>query len=456
MSEVTAARRVAFAAIRETFEDGAFTDVAFRRLAETEGLEGRDRAQAMRLAYGAVQRRGTSDALISRFGNRRSGSLDAPVLAALRLGFYEILFSEGTAPHAAVDQSVELVKNAGASHASGFVNALLRRAVREADAIDRRLRDDSTQSAAAIAHSAPEWLVKKWWEELGPEDARSLLATANLPAERALRINTLRLDPQAGLELLGEAGLDASPAPGPEPLDVPEMMVLAGSLAAAEPLIAQGLVTPQSRASAAVVALLDPRPGEQILDLCSGPGTKTGQIVARMGNHGEVISIESDSDRAAEVSEQADRLGIRSVTVIETDAAEFSFGDRFDRVLLDAPCSDLGALASRPDARWRKSPAMIERLVELQTRLLETAASSLRPGGTMVYSTCTISREENEEGVNALLDRSGQGDITALSADDLGARFPGLASAHDPRFLQIRPDRDGTTGFFIARLVRRR
>lgn len=456
MSEVTAARRVAFAAIRETFEDGAFTDVVFRRLAEGEGLEGRERAQALRLAYGAVQRRGTSDALVSRFANRRSGSLDAPVLAALRLGLYEILFSEGTAPHAAVDQSVELVKSAGAPHAAGFVNALLRRAVRESDAIDRLLRDDSTQSAAAIAHSAPDWLVRKWWAELGPEGARSLLAQANLPAERALRINTLRLDPQAGLALLEEAGLDAAPAPGPAPLDVPEIMVLAGSLAAAEPLVRQGLVTPQSRASAAVVALLDPRPGEQILDLCSGPGTKTGQIAARMGNHGEVISIESDPDRAAEVSDQADRLGIRSVMVIEADAADLTFGDSFDRVLLDAPCSDLGALASRPDARWRKSPAMIERLIELQARILVSAVRSLCPGGTIVYSTCTISREENEDQVAALLAGAGKGEIPDLSADDLGAEFPDLASAHDSRFLQLRPDRDRTTGFFIARLVRGR
>ena len=218
--------------------------------------------------------------------------------------------------------------------------------------------------------------------------------------------------------------------------------------------VAAGELTPQSRGSAAVVEVLDPQPGEHVLDLCAGPGIKTGQIAARMGDRGEMISVELDPGRAAEVAGQARRLGLRSVTVIEADAAELEHGAGFDRVLVDAPCSDLGALASRPDARWRKSPTTIERLAEVQGEILARRRAALRPGGTLVYSTCTISRRENEDRVAALLAAADAGEVPPLELDDLGARAPALASPHDPRFLQLRPDRDRTTGFFIARLRR--
>lgn len=450
---IAPARSLAFATIRETFEDGAHTERAFRAGADRLGLESRERAQAQRLAFGAVQRRGTADAAIERLAGRSTRLLDPPVRAALRLGLYELLFADGTPDHAAVDQAVELVKGAGAAHASGLVNAVLRRATRERNQLTAALlEDDSTPAAAAVAHSAPLWLAEMWWREQGPDAARSLLAACNEPAEVGMRASA---DREAILAKLGEAGVEARAAAGGWPLEVAAEIAISGRTGDAVPaMVAAGELTPQSRGSAAVVEVLDPQEGEHVLDLCAGPGIKTGQIAARMGDRGEVISVELDPNRAGEVAAQAGRLGLRSVTVIEADATALELAPGFDRVLLDAPCSDLGALASRPDARWRKSPKTIERLVEIQARALLGAARMLRPGGSLVYATCTISRRESEDRIAALLAASAAGEVPPLELEDLGARAPGLASPLEPRCLQLRPDRDRTTGFFISRLSR--
>ncbi|MDX6610383.1 MAG: rRNA (cytosine967-C5)-methyltransferase [Solirubrobacterales bacterium] len=421
---IAPARLLAFETIHASFEHEAHTERAFRQAADDRGLDGRERGQAQRLAFGTVQRRGTLDAALERLIDRPLRDLDPPVLAVLRLGMYELLFADATPDHAAVDQAVELVKRSGAPHASGFVNAVLRRAIRERDSlVESLLGDDSTPEAAAVAHSAPLWLAQMWWRELGAEEARSLLAACNEPAELAFRVNTLAIDPETAIAKLRDAGVEASQPRGEWPLAAAEMVVVDGPTGDVVPeMIAAGVLTPQSRGSAAVVEVLDPQPGEHILDLCAGPGIKTGQIAARMGDRGEVISVESDPERAAEVAAQARRLGLRSVSVLEADATQPGMAPGFDRVLLDAPCSDLGALASRPDARWRKSPATIDRLVEVQSRLLERAREALRPGGSLVYATCTISSRENEK------------------------------QASGEYSVQLRPDRDRTTGFFICRM----
>jgi 16S rRNA (cytosine967-C5)-methyltransferase len=194
-----------------------------------------------------------------------------------------------------------------------------------------------------------------------------------------------------------------------------------------------------------VVEVLGPEEGERVLDLCSGPGIKTGRIAASVGHYGNVVAVEPESARADDVAAQLDRLGYHNTLVVEGDGRAAEILSDFDRVLVDAPCSDLGALASRPDARWRKNPSVIARLLDLQSELLDRAGDLVRPGGTVVYSTCTISRRENADQAIAFAERSG------LEPDDLGALAPDLADPTDSRFIQLFPDRDSTTGFFIAR-----
>jgi 16S rRNA (cytosine967-C5)-methyltransferase len=439
---VAPARRAAFEVVRRTFEDGAWADRALPGAVRRHALEGRDRSLAQRLAYGAIQRRGTLDHMISELADRPAGELDPPLVAALRLGLYELMFADATPDHAAVDQAVELAKGAGERRGSAVVNAVLRRAAREREALLGGLSDD-TAPDAAIALSHPLWLAEMWWAELGAEDARSLMAADNEPAETGMRVNELRAVADTAVrELERDGARIARPTDPPTP---PESLVVEGPVGEAiGRAIDAGVLVPQSRASAFVVELLDPRPGERVLDLCAGPGIKTTQIAARMRGEGEIVAVEKHPGRAREIRELCERLGADIVRVEEADAARDDLGEGYDRVLVDPPCSDLGTLASRPDARWRKSAAGVAELAELQGRILERGAAAVRRGGTLVYSTCTISRRENEERAAVL---GGAG----LALDDLGADHPGLGSSHDPRALQTRPDRDRTDGFFIAR-----
>jgi len=453
---IAPARRAAYEVLRRTFEDDAWTDRAFASAASRLELAGRELARGRRLAYGAVQRRGTLDHLLAGLARRPPDAIDAPVLAALRLGLFELCYSEEADAHAVVHQAVELAK-AGARRdgapagraraAAGFANALMRRAAKDPRALLAGL-DDTNPAGAAVAHSYPRWLAEMWWRELGARDACSLMAAMNEPAETAFRVNTLRASPEVLMEELAHAGVEPRRA-GEGPLAPVESLVVDRAEEPVRARVLTGELVPQSRASLAVVELLDPRPGERVLDLCAGPGIKTTAIAARIANRGEVVSVERDERRAREIEQLCARTGSGSVRVRVADAAEADLGSGYDRILVDPPCSDLGTLASRPDARWRKSPDQIERLAALQRRILVRAARALRAGGTLVFSTCTLSCRENEELAGGLEDL-----VRGVVAEDLGAAHRTLASRRDRRFLQIRPDRDRTTGFFIARFGR--
>jgi 16S rRNA (cytosine967-C5)-methyltransferase len=411
---VTPARRAAFAVVRRVFEHRAYADRALH--AEARGLEPRERAFAMQLAFGTVQRKLSLDHMIEQLA-RPVDDLDPPTLAALRLGLYQLAFLDGGGAHAVVGESVELAKQ-GHSGGHKLVNAVLRRAARELP----RLPSDDTPAGAAIAHSYPRWLVDLWWQYYGADDARAMLRRGNEPAETALRANTLVTTRDALAEQLP---VENHPAQD----ELPEGLVVDGPFDAhGHELWRAGAYATQSRSAMLVARALDPRPGERVLDLCAAPGGKTTHLAALMDGDGSIVAVERHAGRASALQRTAERMKAANVTVRVGDGARFESTDKFDRVLVDPPCSGLGTLQSHPDLRWRASPEAIEIMAKAQHEILEAGAKALRPGGTLVYSTCTLSPRENEQ------------QATASSLRLESARL-------------VLPHRDRTDGFYIARLT---
>ena len=410
---VTPARVAAFTVLRRVAEQGAYADRALH--AEARDLVGRDRAFARQLTFGTIQRLGSIDHHIATLA-RPVHKLDPAVAAALRLGLFQLLFLDGVPDHAAVTESVELAKSEGESRGGHrLVNAVLRRAARERPG----LPGDATPADAAIHHSQPRWIVDLWWEQFGAEEAREMLASTNRPAELALRVNTLVTNP--------ESLASALPVPTHRASELPdEGLVVEGPFDAhSHPLFAAGAYQPQSRASMRVAPALDPQPGERILDLCAAPGGKSTHMAARMGDRGTIVSVERHPGRAKALARTAARLRASSVQVTTADAEQLNFPREFDRVLIDPPCSGLGTLQGHPDLRWRMTPERVEDLVALQARIVERGLGALRPGGTLVYSTCTLTTRENED----VLAAAG---VTPVSLE------------------RTLPHRDGTEGFTIA------
>ena len=439
--EPSAARICAFTVLQRTFSEGAYADRAFRAEAERAGLDGRDRAFAQRLAYGAIQNLATLDYVITALSSRAPDAIEPPIRNALRLGIYQVALMDGVPDHAAVGETVELAKQHGHG-GHRFVNAVMRRAAREAGDLIAELTDD-TPAEAAVRHSHPEWLVRMWWGALGPEQTIALLERDNSPAENALRANELLVTAPEVSKQLAADRVETRPDG-----DLAEALVVTGAFDAhGSQLFRAGALMPQSRASMLVARAVDPQRGDRVLDMCAAPGAKTTHLAALLGNEGEVVAVEKHGGRAKSLAENCERLDASCVTVCEADAAEVA--GEFDRVLLDPPCSDLGTLQARPDVRWKKDEASVARLVAEQARLLDAAADRVRAGGTLVYSTCTISPDENERQMEAFLER--RSDFRVDELPEPVASYPHPA---DGGFAQVLPHRDGTDGFFIARLTR--
>ena len=424
--------------VRRVFEQGAYADRALA--SEAAELDQRDRALATQIAYGTVQRRVTLDHVASQVVRRPLGTLEPVVLAAIRVGLFQILYMDGIPGHAAVDESVELTKRESRGGA-GFVNAVLRRGAERGRRLLEKL-SDRDPAGAAVMHSVPEWLAELWWRELGEQRARSLLAQINQPPESALRINALAGSMQ---ELSAQLPVACHPA-----ARLPDGVVLDGpfDLQGSE-LWQAGAIMAQSRGSMLVAHVLAPRPGDRVLDLCAAPGGKTTHLAALMGDRGEIVAVERHPGRAKALEDTCRRMGAGCVRVQVQDATELRVSGGFQRVLVDPPCSGLGTLQSRPDRRWRATPEAIVELATLQARLLEAAAAAASPRAALVYSVCTISRREGEEVIERFLETHAD-----WRAEDLGHAYPDWRDQRDGRFLQLLPDRDLTDGFFIARLRR--
>jgi 16S rRNA (cytosine967-C5)-methyltransferase len=397
------ARDAAYEVVLRVFEDDAYADRVFRSVAR--GLDARDRALAQRLAYGTVQRVRTLDYAIEQLGRRPVRKLDPPVRAALRLGAYQLGYAEGIPRHAAVNETVELVRRARLERAVAFTNAVLRRL---ADGI-RELVDGLPDGS--LKQSYPDWIADVWTRDLGERDALALMRAQNEPPETVVRL--IRGDP-----------------PG-EPTDIPGAYRVDRL---DDDALAAGRIWPQSRGSQLAGLLVGARDGERTLDLCAAPGGKATQLA------GEVVAVEIHEGRARELAENIRLLGADNVTVVHADALALPPElTGFDHVLVDAPCSGLGVLAGRPDLRWRARP-----LPELQVDLLHVAAERVRPGGRITYAVCTINADENE----AVVDASG------LRVDPLGDEWPTFRHPRRPEFVLTLPHVDRTSGFFIARLGR--
>jgi 16S rRNA (cytosine967-C5)-methyltransferase len=383
------------------FEDGAYADRALATAAA--GLDSRDRALAQQIAYGTVQRVRALDHGIETLGRRPVRKLDQPVRAALRIGAYQLAYLDRVADHAAVNESVELVRAAGLERAVPFTNAVMRRLTAGLRVLLAALPE------GPLKHSYPDWIYDVWRRDWGNEEALALMRAQNEAPETVVRL--------------------VRGAVEGEPTDVPGAYRVARL---DEQALAEGRIWPQSRGSQLAGLAVRSRAGERVLDLCAAPGGKATQLA------GDVVAVELHEGLARELAENVRRLGATNISVVNADALELPGQlTGFDRVLVDAPCSGLGVLASRPDLRWRASP-----LPELQLALLRVAAERARRDGTIVYSVCTLNTDENE----AVVDASG------LGVEDLGSEWPQFRHPRRREFLMTAPHRHGTSGFFIAGL----
>jgi 16S rRNA (cytosine967-C5)-methyltransferase len=365
------------------------------------------------------------------------------------------LYLRGSPDYAVVADAVELAKaDRRAGH--GLVNAVLRRAAGAgAGGLLGALADD-TPARAAIKHSHPEWIARLWWQELGADEARALMARDNEPAELALRANALITD--------AESLARALPARTHRDPQIPEALVLEEPFDVHNSALwREGAFLPQSRGAMLVSRALAPVAGERVLDLCAAPGGKSTHIAALMQGRGEIVAVERDARRARELARTARRLHAGNVRIEVADAARWrpepGAGGAFDRVLVDPPCSGLGTLQARADLRWRVTPEGVAEMTRTQDAILARGAGGLRPGGVLVYSTCTISPSENERLIDAFLDSHPDFAVDALPAELPRMCLPDAAEA-GPRsqrragFVQTLPHRDDTAGFFIARMRR--
>jgi 16S rRNA (cytosine967-C5)-methyltransferase len=427
-SNISPARLAAFRILQQV-ENGAFSSVLLA--AEEPGLKPLDRALCHELALGVLRWQGWLDKLVEHYAKRAIGSLDVPVRIALRLGLYQLRFLTRIPESAAVNESVNLVRAARLSSAKAFVNAVLRRAIREADYDPSAAVSDPVERIA-IETSHPVWLIERWATSFGRSEAESFARANNTVPPVVFRTVMTKANEDEVLGSLRQAGAQ---------LDRSSVADGAWRVSGAVPLLRElseaGRIYLQDEASQLVAQLVETRPGDFVLDVCAAPGGKTTYMADRAGDQAIVIAGDRSAGRLATLIESASRQRLKSIRPMQLDAEEslpFRSG-AFDRVLVDAPCSGTGTLRRNPEIRWRLAADEIPALAGRQKQILKQAAEVLKPGGRLVYSTCSVEREENEEVVEQFLARD--------------VRF------HVVSTQRTWPQREGSDGFFVAVLEKR-
>ncbi|RUS46482.1 16S rRNA (cytosine(967)-C(5))-methyltransferase RsmB [Cohnella sp. AR92] len=447
-------REAALAVLQRVDQEGAYSGLELNRVLTDARLSRPDAALATEIVYGTIQRLQTIDFVLKGRVKGWPRKVEPWVRSLLRLSYYQLRWLDRVPAHAVTDEAVRIAKKRGHAGIAGLVNGVLRGLLREGliPALPAGL---SAAERISLEHSYPEWLVRRWIGVYGEETAEALCEAGNEPPQGSARVNVARTTREAILEQMNAKEIYAKPSKL-----APAGIVAsrAGSLAATD-WYRDGLLTVQDESSMLVAAVADPKPGAKVLDCCAAPGGKTTHLAELMGNSGEVLANDIHPHKEQLIAQQAERLGLSCVRTMTGDAAELPDrlpANAMDVVLLDAPCSGLGVIRRKPEIKWNKHEEDIGSLAKLQAELLEKVHGLVKPGGTLVYSTCTIAREENEDAVagflkkhpNYILDADWPSEIVeALKAGHaLPEPFSGM--------VQLLPHQFGSDGFFIAKLKR--
>jgi 16S rRNA (cytosine967-C5)-methyltransferase len=431
---------------------GMYAHAAWSQALSGELVDTRERKVGMEIAFGAIRRKLTLEWMIAQASRRPVRRIDPLARAIIATGLYQVRFMGSVPPHAAVSEAVGSARRLGHRGLPGFVNAVLRTLTSPGFSPDfPDVRSDPV-AHISVVHSHPAWIVRMWIEQHGLERTIAMCEAGNTAPPLTVRVNTMQTDAAHLGSLLRAGGTHVTPGrylPEALILDPPESL-------GAIPEHQAGLMTVQDESSMMVAHALAPCPGWTVIDACAAPGGKTTHMAELMGDEGRIIAADPNPARLPMVSQAAERLRLSSIETVDADARHL--GDMFpgtaDAVLVDAPCSGLGVLSRRADARWRKSPDDITSLSRLQAEILDSAARTLKPSGVLVYSTCTVSQAENQDQITAFLDRNPQfAPSSLLPFIPEGARQ--AVAPGNPHMLQLLPGIHGTDGFFIARLERR-
>ena len=417
----------------------AFSDRLLDGAHARGGPDPRDQALMHELVKGTLRWRGRLDWTLEPLVHIGLAKVQPWIKNILRLGAYQILFLDRVPPHAAVDESVKLAHKYGHPGTAGLVNSVLRRLAEEKETLVPPAGDDV--DSLVVWGSHPRWIVQRWLERFGAEATRALLLADNRPVPVGLRVNRLRLPREQLIERLATAGVTATPA-----RLAPDLVWVEGTHApGALEAFKQGLCTVQDESEALVSRLVAPEPHERLLDLCAAPGGKCTHLAELMGDEGEVWAMERAEARVAALEATVHRLGTHAVHVVLGDGRTYAFPMPFDRVLVDAPCSGLGVLGRRADARWRKGPEMLHELPPVQLDLLAAGGRRARPGGVLVYSVCSFEPEETTQVVERFLRQS-----PAFVLESARGPVPDEVVDEDG-FMRILPQVHGCDGAFAAR-----